>query len=62
MENFDSSMKIFNILKSSIQSIQNQAFSLVYLRFKYIYVCSLSAPGFAPSVLLYTTLTLKPAR
>ena len=55
MENFDSLMKIFNILKSSIQSIQNQAFSLVYLHFQYIYVCSLLAPSVAPSVLLYNT-------
>ena len=27
MENFGSLLKMFNILKSSIQSIQNQAFS-----------------------------------
>ena len=27
VENFDSLLKIFNILKSSIQSIQNPAFS-----------------------------------
>ena len=33
---YDSLLKIFNILKSSIKSIQNPASSLVYLYFKYI--------------------------
>ena len=41
VENFDSLIKIFNILKSSIQSIQNPAFSYVYLHFKSI--CMLMA-------------------
>ena len=45
-------LKIFNILKSSIQNIQNPAFCKCIYNLS-IYVCSLAGPGFAPSVLLY---------
>ena len=38
VENFESLLKIFNILKSSVQSIQNPAFLGGYLYFKYICV------------------------
>ena len=48
MENFDSLMNIFNVLKSSIQSKQNPAFSLVYLHFRYVCI-----------LILYTTLNVK---
>ena len=64
VENFDSLMNIFNIFKSSTKS---SIFISVYIFSKY--VCSLSAPGFASSVLLYFytfillyTSILKPAR
>ena len=36
MENFDTLFENFNILDSSIKSIQNPAFSSVYLYLKYI--------------------------
>ena len=52
VENFESLLKIFNILKSSIQSIQNPAFLGGYCILS-IFVCSLLCPGLAPSVLLY---------
>ena len=63
VENFDSLLKIFNIL-SSIQNIQNPAFCMCIYNLS-IYVCSLAGPGFALSVLLYFYTQhsiLKPSR
>ena len=57
-------LEIFNVLKSSIESIQNPAFCKCICILS-IFLCSLSGPDFAPSVLLnfYTHhLVLKPAR
>ena len=51
MKRFDSLMNIFNILKSSIQSLQYPAFSLVYLHFQYICMFIVSS---LPQVYFYT--------
>ena len=40
VENFESLLKILNILKQSIQIIQNSAFSQAYL-YLYLYTCML---------------------
>ena len=52
MENFDSLLKIFNILKSSIQNIQNLAFCK-YIYILSIYVCSLAGSGLCPCLGIY---------
>ena len=61
VEDFDSLMNIFNILRSSIQSIQNAAFSQVYLHFQYICMLIISSWLYPKCtfILLYTTLNLK---
>ena len=60
MENFNSLFEYFNILKLSIQSIQNPAFrKCIYISSKF--VCSLWSPltGKCTFILLYTTHNLK---
>ena len=62
MENFDILTKTFDILKSSIQSIQNPAFS--YSKCIYIkYICMLIISSWlcpkCTFILLYTTLNLE---
>ena len=52
MENFNSLLKFFNILKSSIQMHKIQHFHKC-IHILSIFLCSLSIPGFAPTVLLY---------
>ena len=59
VENFDSLFKIFTILKSSIQSIQNPTFWLLYFRYIFMLIIRSWPCPMWTVILLYTTLNLK---